>query len=231
VSAPNTDTAAATPTAHAVLCAAASPAAVAIAAAAAAFVPMLRRQRRAIRCMVPASPVVRATRCRLHVCCRRGRWVAGWAGRWVVGWVACWSGRGGGPYGRPMDDATFETKLRELAAVPDAELVEDIHAAAAAVFAAFEVWRAGPGWSSDSLGVRLAQVVTDVRAAIAALPAGAGVTATVNAVRPLLGAYWPDRPAAAAATAAAVEQLRAAALHRPSGVAQARTMLDTRDGR
>ncbi|MGI5243060.1 hypothetical protein [Dactylosporangium sp. CA-139066] len=130
-----------------------------------------------------------------------------------------------------MDDAEFEALLHELAAVTDAELVDDIHAAAAAVFDALDAWRARPAWSNDGVGTRLVQIVASTRTALAALPDGAGVTATVNAVRPLLGAYWPGRPEPAAAAAAAVERLRAAALHRPPGIVQARSMLAARDGR
>ncbi|MGI5186485.1 hypothetical protein ACQEVZ_60665 [Dactylosporangium sp. CA-152071] len=126
------------------------------------------------------------------------------------------------------DDADIRATIRELAAVTDAELVAEVLAAAAAVHSAVEVWQAAPAWREDGIGQRIRHTVAQTRAALELLedrPGRDDVAAAVDAVRPLLSAWWPTSPEPhAPAVVVAVEQLRAAAMHRAPAVRQAREL-------
>ncbi len=122
----------------------------------------------------------------------------------------------------PVD---VDAAVRRLAAVADAELVGDVLSATAAVLAEFDAWRASPTWRNDDFGRRLTRAVETVRAALAGMSDRDDLDAVVAAVLPVLGEFWPSWPTPyAPATAAAVERLRYAAMHRPPTVRQARWM-------
>jgi hypothetical protein len=119
-----------------------------------------------------------------------------------------------------------EAILRRVAAVTDAELAGEVLAAVGGVLAAFAVWRADPGWRHDVVGQHLQRLTEAAWAAAAALPDRADLDAAVDVARPLLGVWWPSWPRPhALATAAAVERLRVAALHRPVIIRQVRGMV------
>lgn len=104
---------------------------------------------------------------------------------------------------------------RHAAAFTDAERAAEVLAAADAVFAALNVWRAWLGWREDDIGRRLQRIADTARAAVAALPDRGDLTAAVAAVMPLLAVWWPSWPPPyALSVAAVVEQLRIVALHR-----------------
>lgn len=114
--------------------------------------------------------------------------------------------------------------VRELAAVTDADLAGDVRAAAAAVVELAEAWRRGPGWPRTETDRAAYATAAAAGTAVAGLDPGAPLQAVVAAVSPILGQWWPDRPAAAEALRAAVEQLRVAAMHRPGLVRTARQL-------
>jgi hypothetical protein len=128
-------------------------------------------------------------------------------------------------YGRAMssgyDPVLAARSVRELAAVTDEQLIDEVRAATTVVVNQVEQLRRS-GWPRDSVEEAADTAVKTAQAVLVDLPANASLSAVVAAVRPLLGQWWPDRPAEAAAVAAAVERLRHAALHRPAQVRDAR---------
>lgn len=116
------------------------------------------------------------------------------------------------------DPERAERAVRELAAMTDAELARSIREAAAAVLALIDegtVRLTGLDWWA-------ADAVEASRRALAELPSDATVPDLVAAVRPLLNAWWPDSPASVRPIHRAVEALRAAAMHMPGLVDDAR---------
>lgn len=112
--------------------------------------------------------------------------------------------------------------VRALSTVTDRELIADIRAAAAAVAEAAETWRRGRGWPRAERERAGYATVTAVGNALAELDVDALLAAVVDAVRPILGVWWPQHPTQAVALADAVERLRVVAIQRPSLVRDAR---------
>jgi hypothetical protein len=119
--------------------------------------------------------------------------------------------------------------VRELAAVTDAELVDEIRAAADLVFERAEAWRAGQGWPHTEVDRPAYAVAATARNALATLPADTPLQAVIAAVSPMLGQWWPHRPAEAAALHQAIEALRGAAMHRPGLVRDSRRLTSHSD--
>lgn len=132
---------------------------------------------------------------------------------------------------RVTDDGEIEAIMRRVAAVTDTDLAAAVLANAAAVLIAFDAWRIAPCWRDDNVGRQLHHTVETVRAALAALPDREDLASAVTAVLPLLNLWWPSWPAPASTTAAAVEQLRLAAMHQPVTTRQAREIVATLDSR
>jgi hypothetical protein len=107
-------------------------------------------------------------------------------------------------------------EVAELAAVSDAELAADVRAAAAEVLERVEVWRRTADWPRSEVAPYV-DVTARARVAQAALPVDASPSTLADAVRPILNAWWPSG-GPAVELAAAVERLRAAAIHRPTQV-------------
>lgn len=108
----------------------------------------------------------------------------------------------------------------------DAELVAGIRAAAREVLDYAEVWRRSEHWQRAAAGEQQAyEAVQAAWAALGALGEDAAVDAAVEAVAPILRAWWPLAPTPAAAAAAAVEHLRMMAIHRPGLVRRARQLV------
>ncbi|MFC0531371.1 hypothetical protein [Phytohabitans kaempferiae] len=106
--------------------------------------------------------------------------------------------------------------MRKLAAVTDAELAEQVRAAAAAVLELADVWRRGEGWPHGPMDRDAYATATAVGKALADLPGDAPLAAVVATTGPILGQWWPDRPEAAAALREAVERLRHVAMRKTS---------------
>lgn len=125
------------------------------------------------------------------------------------------------------DPEQADRTVRQLADTTDAELIAGIRAALAEVAELAQVWRQSPHWATAAPTERRAYEATQqARAALAELGDAASVAAAVDAVRPVLGCWWPSTPAPAGAAGEAVERLRAAAMHRPSLVRDARQLAD-----
>ncbi|WP_173054943.1 hypothetical protein [Phytohabitans houttuyneae] len=112
--------------------------------------------------------------------------------------------------------------VRELAATTDAQLVEEIRAAADVVLRLAEVWRGGPGWPHGPMDRDAYATATVAAKSLAALPSGTPLSAVTVAVGPILNGWWPERPEAAAALHEAVERLRRVAMHKTTLVSDAR---------
>ena len=117
-----------------------------------------------------------------------------------------------------FDRDTAVESTRRLAAMTDQEVADGIRSAAAAVLT---LVAARPAGLAD-LDARAAVEVEQTRRALTVLPADATVSELVIAVAPVLNVWWPDSPAAVRPVHAAVEALRAAAMHTPRLVDDAR---------
>jgi hypothetical protein len=124
---------------------------------------------------------------------------------------------------RAYDPELAERSVRELAGVTDAELAANIRAAYAAVVDRAEAWRQ-TGWPREHWERVAYAALVDGRDGLAKLPVDAPLPGLVQAVSPVLGQWWPHHSAEARDLAAAVERLRAAALHRPPLVRDSRRL-------
>jgi hypothetical protein len=132
---------------------------------------------------------------------------------------------------RSYDPELAKRSMRALAAVTDAQLAEEIRAAAAAVLELAETWRRGEGWPHGPMDRDTYASAAAAGKALTELPADAALPAVVAAVSPILGQWWPDRPDTAAALHEAVERLRHVAMHRTSLVRDARKITSHGDWR
>ncbi|MEV0732319.1 hypothetical protein [Polymorphospora sp. NPDC050346] len=114
--------------------------------------------------------------------------------------------------------------MRELAALRDVDLVDEVRAAAAAVVDLARTWR-GTGQPLDDADGDMLASVDAAAAVLDRLPADVALDALVDAVRPILGRWWPRHSAGANALADAVERLRGAAMHRPALARDARRLV------
>jgi hypothetical protein len=132
---------------------------------------------------------------------------------------------------RAYDPDLAERSMRALAAVTDAQLAEEIRAAAATVLELAETWRRGEGWPHGPMDPNTYASAAAARKALTELPVDAPLPAVVDAVRLILGQWWPDRPDTAAALHEAVERLRHVAMHKTSLVRNARQITSHGDWR
>jgi hypothetical protein len=127
---------------------------------------------------------------------------------------------------REPDPELAERSVRELAATTDAELATAIRTAAAAVGEHARTWRRSTAWRGRAVESRTYQAAVDALTALAALPADTPPRTLVVTLSPILGAWWPSYPPAAAATAEAVGRLREV-VNRRGLVEAARSMVDS----
>ncbi|MEV0733406.1 hypothetical protein [Polymorphospora sp. NPDC050346] len=126
--------------------------------------------------------------------------------------------------GGAFDSEMAAAGVRRLAAVRDVDLVDQVRAAAAAVVELAGAWRRTGRPLGDADGDVLG-LVDDVAGVLAGLPDDVDLDVVVAAVTPLLGRWWPRHCASANALADAIEDLRRAALHRPSLARHARRLV------
>ena|SRR5947209_7023863 len=118
--------------------------------------------------------------------------------------------------------------IRDLAEITPAELADDIRAAAAAVYARAQAWRRSPTFRGDRLHRKAYEVVVVAIAELDAVPTPRThreVGHLVDAIAPILSAWWDDYPGPQKDLSDAVEALRRVAMHRTAWVRQARGLL------
>jgi hypothetical protein len=95
-------------------------------------------------------------------------------------------------------------------ATTDAELAAAVRTAAEAVGEHARTWRRSADWRGGRVEARTYTAAVNALTALAALPADASPRTLEATLSPILGAWWPSYPPAAAATADAVDRLRQA---------------------
>jgi hypothetical protein len=124
--------------------------------------------------------------------------------------------------GSRYDPDAARRGVRELAAVTDQQLADEIRAAAAAVLARVDELTASGRWPAHAQERLTHAALRRAAEALAALPAGAPAADVQAAAAPILGEYWPDTPAMMRPAHDAIEELRRVAMHRWSLVRDAR---------
>jgi hypothetical protein len=119
--------------------------------------------------------------------------------------------------------------IRELAAVTPAALADEIRAATADVYARAQAWRRSPKYrGGDKLHRKAYEVIAVAVAELDGLPeprTHREVGHLVDAIAPILSAWWADDPGPQKDLSDAVERLRHVAMHRTAWVRQARSLL------
>jgi hypothetical protein len=118
--------------------------------------------------------------------------------------------------------------LADLAAITPAELADEIRAAAATVYARAQVWRRSSDFRGDRLHRKAYEVVALAVAELDAVPeprTHREVGHLVDAIAPILNAWWADFPGPQKDLSDAVEALRRVAMHKTAWVRQARDLL------
>jgi hypothetical protein len=119
--------------------------------------------------------------------------------------------------------------FRELAAVSEAEEVAAIRTAAERLAETMQRWKASPAWKRDRDGGAAPSIDAAIKrmmAELAELGADAELRAVVKVVMGPLGQY-----ASEPGTAAALEELRQVAMHRPRATEFARQLTGRQDRR
>lgn len=121
------------------------------------------------------------------------------------------------------DPELAERTLLVLAATNDRELAAAIHQAMSRLIQAAEARRSHTSWRQAPATEQAAHTTLQrCAASLASLPVDSELRVVISAVSAVLGRWWPETPASAARVSAAVEQLRAAAMHQPALVRDAR---------
>jgi hypothetical protein len=124
--------------------------------------------------------------------------------------------------GTKYEPETARRAVRDLAAVPDEQLSAEIRATATAALARVDEVTAGGRWPAHPHERLTHTVLRRAADGLATLPADAPATDVRAAAAPILGVYWPNRPAIMRPTHDAIEELRGVAMHRWSLVRDAR---------
>ncbi len=118
--------------------------------------------------------------------------------------------------------------LADLAAITPAELADEIRAAAATVYARAQAWRRSPNFQGDRVHRKAYEVVAFAVAELEGVPeprTHREVGHLVDAIAPILNAWWADFPGPQKDLYDAVEALRRVAMHKTAWVRQARDLL------
>jgi hypothetical protein len=121
-----------------------------------------------------------------------------------------------------------QRKLEHLAAIPPVQLAGEIRAATADAYLCAQAWRRSPKWRGDKHDRKGYEVIAVAVANLSVVPEPAthrDVGRLVDAIAPILKAWWSPYPGPQQDLFDAVERLRQVAMHRTASVQQARRLL------